>query len=1294
MIIIIKKKTYLIIFLLLLIMLSNNITSNNNTTVNIEEYDIRNFYSLNIQEVKKNMSKHENYRITNFSCINSTYMQASTDPVFFGIIMDNNCFTNNNSYVVSGYFYKVKKIKKNIIKAVNSNYTVKNENEDYFISANKWEYKSNECILFETKTKKSSKIVDILVTLNGTLYYNNSFLKEKQVNLSYSINDDYIFSDVKYNTEYINKWTWGKSINKNFELKKGDIKQFLFCPEKKLGKPIKFDIVIEKNNKPDFLLDPVINGNYSADFNQDKGSGTTATTTNTTVLQPESTNPLDYRVYDDFEGSSVNTSLWYSVDTVAAIISLNTSIKYAGNKSMRIKNAGQWTNAYTRYAGSIISNVGTFSYVDAFDNGICDVSIDKTCTSDGEGAKTGGWTTMSGIDTYRYYENSKFGVTPIEGNFFLLLDSQTPNSEQSIKKTFTDMKGCAEAFVYQNSSDTKHYGFFGLCRTGANCGDIQTQIGVYTGNSATNIVVRDSGFSFVDTGIARASTWKKFKFCHNGTKIMYFIDEQNVYNDTTPVSTGGFGGVLIYGGSIEASYGSGWTAVDNLSVWACAVTDINCARPTPIWSNGIIDYYIMTSSTAIDIYDSMAKLNTSTQWTRLDATCLGCATNGKIYKYDSAAWSDTTFTYSPDIWYHVTQNLIFSLGTWKTQNITYGNNFYSFSNPATSALNYGLGIDLGSSTNYYVYIDNVRIENSSSFSKFSSSVFLSKSFDLGSVNVTSFLFNISEVGTVLCNVSFNNGTNYINNLHSENNSQWINWSHSEKNKLVYACALSSSNAEISNLDIIFKHTLEASNNIPTISTPIFNQTTYYGYQNMKISFNYNDTDEDNGSVYIKWYKVGTGLIYTDTQTSIVSNSIVTSILNQINFTKGDIINISAYANDGEDNSTVLWSIQKTIFNSNVTITSVYSISAQSLTSCGQIIVSFRFNATDLDGVTDINTTTSKVQLTKAGEATRSSISCTNPYSTEYIKTFRCNSTFYFYDGDGLWLINSSVKDNSNVYTENITQTFTVNTLTSVYQDANSVSWSSVKANTNDNEANDSIILTNCGNQNFNQISIVGYNLSYINYQELANQKWQTDYWTNPTKTYDSNWSSFGNYNVVGAGYIYLNYTVPLGTLNTSLWQVKDDCGTRNLSLNNICWNNSIMKFRVMSFFNDTSNTYKVDWECFNLSTFSSLYTCGGIGVPSTRTYVYEEALWWKIDISGKSIPSEVFSVDDSPSQTTGQTYLNISGNPSIYSSLILNKCTSPCSSNSTDILYFYLDTPNVLSNGNYNSENDWLFTIS
>jgi len=69
-----------------------------------------------------------------------------------------------------------------------------------------------------------------------------------------------------------------------------------------------------------------------------------------------------------------------------------------------------------------------------------------------------------------------------------------------------------------------------------------------------------------------------------------------------------------------------------------------------------------------------------------------------------------------------------------------------------------------------------------------------------------------------------------------------------------------------------------------------------------------------------------------------------------------------------------------------------------------------------------------------------------------------------------------------------------------------------------------------------------------------------------------------------------------------------------------------------------------------------------------------------------------FMIDSQAGQTTGQTRLNSSGID--WNEGILSKCTAPCSTNSTETMYFYVDTPAGIIGGVYSSIVNWTIAIS
>jgi hypothetical protein len=78
--------------------------------------------------------------------------------------------------------------------------------------------------------------------------------------------------------------------------------------------------------------------------------------------------------------------------------------------------------------------------------------------------------------------------------------------------------------------------------------------------------------------------------------------------------------------------------------------------------------------------------------------------------------------------------------------------------------------------------------------------------------------------------------------------------------------------------------------------------------------------------------------------------------------------------------------------------------------------------------------------------------------------------------------------------------------------------------------------------------------------------------------------------------------------------------------------------------------------------------------------------------SSNIIPNNKFMIDNETGLSSGQTYLNDSGVD--WSEGNLARCTSPCSSNSTEVAYFYVDTPTGILSGVYNSIANWSIEIS
>lgn len=179
-------------------------------------------------------------------------------------------------------------------------------------------------------------------------------------------------------------------------------------------------------------------------------------------------------------------------------------------------------------------------------------------------------------------------------------------------------------------------------------------------------------------------------------------------------------------------------------------------------------------------------------------------------------------------------------------------------------------------------------------------------------------------------------------------------------------------------------------------------------------------------------------------------------------------------------------INLTIGNIVPTIPQVYSISAITLNGGTTKLVTIIFNASDDNGYGDLDISTAQVSLSKGGEITRTSSSCVAIENYTLISTISCDITMQFYDGEGSWVINASISDLASEEAINDTTTATINALDYVTQDVTYVRWISATLDTNDNEADNTITLTNGGNQLYLNFDITGQNATGQVFSDLIN----------------------------------------------------------------------------------------------------------------------------------------------------------------------------------------------------------------
>ena len=171
------------------------------------------------------------------------------------------------------------------------------------------------------------------------------------------------------------------------------------------------------------------------------------------------------------------------------------------------------------------------------------------------------------------------------------------------------------------------------------------------------------------------------------------------------------------------------------------------------------------------------------------------------------------------------------------------------------------------------------------------------------------------------------------------------------------------------------------------------------------------------------------------------------------------------------------SVNITVGNSAPTITWVQAISAQNPTEDSTKSITFNFTATDTDGSGNIDTSAAAAYFQKGGETTRLNTSCVDWASAGNDVNFTCTIGMWYFDGNGAWTINTTIKDINNAYAENSSTTFTYNLLNAIVLSPTALAWPSVGlSDTDTGSNNDPITLNNTGNDGSLTIDVKAYNL--------------------------------------------------------------------------------------------------------------------------------------------------------------------------------------------------------------------------
>ncbi len=243
------------------------------------------------------------------------------------------------------------------------------------------------------------------------------------------------------------------------------------------------------------------------------------------------------------------------------------------------------------------------------------------------------------------------------------------------------------------------------------------------------------------------------------------------------------------------------------------------------------------------------------------------------------------------------------------------------------------------------------------------------------------------------------------------------------------------------------------------------------------------TDDTQLSGYIFSFDNGTGVLVNDSFVEFTGTNNHSNVTKFINNTVGSTIRWRIYANDTNSsnpfNSTDIFVYNTTSANAAPTITNVEAIPDITPNESGINSTTFNFTATDTDGGGDINISTAEARFQLSGETTRLNTTCIN--TTAHIGNdlnFTCTIDMYYFDkNDANWVINVTVKDNSDERGINESTNVQFSLLTSMVISPVALSWPEINVtNTNISSNNDPIVVNNTGNAEDLSINVTGLNL--------------------------------------------------------------------------------------------------------------------------------------------------------------------------------------------------------------------------
>ncbi|MBI2451559.1 hypothetical protein HYV50_00605 [Candidatus Pacearchaeota archaeon] len=141
-------------------------------------------------------------------------------------------------------------------------------------------------------------------------------------------------------------------------------------------------------------------------------------------------------------------------------------------------------------------------------------------------------------------------------------------------------------------------------------------------------------------------------------------------------------------------------------------------------------------------------------------------------------------------------------------------------------------------------------------------------------------------------------------------------------------------------------------------------------------------------------------------------------------------------------------------------------------------VSFVFTAYDGNGAGNLNGSTAQARFQRTGQITRENLTCSeiSGQNTTSTKNYSCTIGMWYFDQSGNWIVNATIKDNSNAMAENSSAQFFYATLGTFAFSPKSFGFGILLPGEINKLALEAMLINNTGNANSSSLNITAINL--------------------------------------------------------------------------------------------------------------------------------------------------------------------------------------------------------------------------